>query len=298
MMSRPNSVPDEQTEAAAGCGRRVRRLALSAAALALPIFALGTAATATAATGVPSVKPATHIGSPHAGPRANIPIEYSGNWSGYIATPKTAGQTFNYVSARWTVPAVNCSVTPNTFSYHWVGLDGWTDGTVEQDGTASDCSGTSPTYFAWYEMYPAGLSVKFAVNPGDEIIAYVQYSGGIYTLYLTDATTGNYFDQTATCASTCNNSSAEVITEGYYFNSSFAGTSDFGETNYAYAQVGTPVHLNGSDAYGGLYWPKWFNTTEAIAVGQSGNFDTRVGALANSTAPRTSSFPVIWNDQN
>ena len=298
MMSHPTAAPETETMAPGPRGRQIRRLAISAAALTLPLFTVGTATTAAAATGLPDVKPAVHVGGVHAGPRGGIPIDYSGNWSGYVATPKTSGQTFNYVESQWTVPAVNCSVTPNTFSYHWVGLDGWLDGTVEQDGIAADCSGSTPTYFAWYEMYPAGLSVQFSIHAGDEIQAVVEYSGGTYYLYLADYTTGQSFDQSATCASTCNNSSAEVITEGYYFNSSYAGTSDFGQTNYVESQIDTPVLRGGRDVYAGLYFPKWFNTTESIAEGQSGNIDTEPGVLASSTAPRTSSFPIYWENQN
>jgi hypothetical protein len=276
-------------------------VAIAAAAITLPLFTLGTATTAAAASGVPGSKPATHLGAlRHSGPGAGIPIQYSGNWSGYVATPKTAGQTFNYVESQWTVPAAKCSASPYSFSYHWVGLDGWTDGTVEQDGTATECQGsggTTPTYFAWYEMYPAGLSVQFAVNPGDEIYAAVEYSGGTYYLYLADETTGNVFEPGLTCGGTCNNSSAEVITEGYVYNSQYNGTTDFGQTNYAESQIGTPVLRGGRDVYAGLYFPKWFNTTESIAEGPSGNIDTEPGVLASSTAPRTSSFPIYWYNQ-
>jgi hypothetical protein len=298
-MSYPSPAFDAGTVVASRRGRRVRRLAVSAAAITLPLFTLGTATSAAAVSGVPGSKPAVHLGAlRHSGPGASIPIQYSGNWSGYVATPKTSGQTFNYVESQWTVPAVKCGVTPNTFSYHWVGLDGWLDGTVEQDGIAADCSGSTPTYFAWYEMFPAGLTVQFSVNPGDEIYAAVEYSGGLYYLYLADETTGSSFEPALACASTCNNSSAEVITEGYYYNSSYAGTTDFGQNNYVESQIGTPVLLHGRDVYAGLYFPKWFNTTESIAEGQSGNIDTDPGVLAGSTAPRTSAFPVYWENQN
>ena len=84
-----------------------------------------------------------------------IPVTYSSDWSGYAALPKTAGQTFTSIVANYNVPSVACSNSPDTFSFHWIGLDGWADQTVEQDGISANCKGSTPHYNAWYEMYPA-----------------------------------------------------------------------------------------------------------------------------------------------
>ena len=44
----------------------------------------------------------------------------------------------------------------HTYAAFWVGLDGYTSKSVEQLGTDSDCTNVnSPSYYAWYEMYPA-----------------------------------------------------------------------------------------------------------------------------------------------
>ncbi len=270
--------------------------------LTLSVGALSAAAAPTKASKVHRIEslPAIHIGGVHNSPKGSIPVDYSGNWSGYVAQPKSGKSTgFNQVSASYNVPSVNCNESPDSFSYHWVGLDGWSDGTVEQDGIAADCpGGTTPQYFAWYEMYPAGLTFDFYVNPGDAIFSEVDYDGanGEYYLYLVDYTTGNYFDVGETCASTCDNSSAEVITEGYYANSSYAGTSDFGEQHYETISV-TDDAAKGKDKTGGLQNSNW-NTVESIAVGQSGNIDTEPGALANATKPPQSAFAIYWYEQN
>src|SRR5579863_29516 len=89
----------------------------------------------------------------------------SENWSGYVVT----GSAFTNAKASWHVPEVDCSKTPNTYSAFWVGFDGWNNGTVEQNGTDSDCNGTTPQYFAWYEFFPAGPVViaDVPVSPGD-----------------------------------------------------------------------------------------------------------------------------------
>lgn len=110
----------------------------------------------------------------------------STNWSGYANT----GATFTDVKGSWTQPAASCKAGETSYSSFWVGIDGDTTNTVEQTGTDADCSNGTPTYYAWYEMYP-----KFPVNlsnpvaPGDAMTAEVQVSGsGNFTLTITNAT--------------------------------------------------------------------------------------------------------------
>jgi hypothetical protein len=136
---------------------------------------------------------------------AGIPIQYSGNWSGYIALPKSKHATaFRYVQGDFTVPSVNCTSTPYAFAYFWAGLDGDTDSTVEQDGVGSFCVNGSPAYFAWSEMFPAGVQIQFNLNPGDEVISSVFYnsSAHLYSLGLTDETSGQTFGVNQACAAT------------------------------------------------------------------------------------------------
>jgi Peptidase A4 family len=225
-----------------------------------------------------------------------INVLYSDNWSGYAALPKTAGDTFTSIVGDYNVPSVVCSVTPNTFSYHWIGLDGWSDQTVEQDGIAADCNGTTPQYAAWFEMYPANFNFSFAVNPGDAIESAIHYLGNAkYELSLKDVTTGRGFDVTKTCpVSICENSSAEAITEAYYYNKRYAGTSDFGNE---YFQDVTVTDSAGN--FGGLFHPKSWKTGEGIALGEYGDVDTTPGPL--STAPglgASSAFTVFWSREN
>jgi hypothetical protein len=241
-----------------------------------------------------TLRPAIHLSHHPSSGAQGIPIDLSGNWSGYIALPKTGSggsKAFKHVSAAYSVPSVNCSVTNYAFSYHWVGLDGWTDGTVEQDGVGSFCVNGSPDYFAWYEMFPAGPTMEFSVNPGDAITSSVTYRGsGKYTLALTDQTSGQSFDVSQTCASTCSNSSAEVITEGYT-SAPYDGTADFGAEHYD-----TAVVQGGGGASGGLTSTHW-NTVESIAVGgTTGDMDTEPGPLFKATGE--SAFAINWLQEN
>lgn len=145
-----------------------------------------------------------------AGTKATI----SFNWSGYADVSTTAG-TFTKVSGSWTTPGVTCSAEDQIIS-NWVGLDGFSDATVEQVGTLSWCYEGSPVYFTWYEMFPAGtVEAGTTLHAGDKIAASVTRSGQNYTLKLTDSThTGNSFTHAATCATaTCKDTSAEWISE-------------------------------------------------------------------------------------
>ena len=120
-------------------------------------------------------------GSPDstAGSRGSAQVG-SYNWSGYADTASPG--TFTAVSATWRQPATICSPEQRLTST-WVGLDGFSDSTVEQDGTLAWCFEGQAAYYTWWEMYPGGtVTVGSAVRPGDLIKASVTESGGNYTL--------------------------------------------------------------------------------------------------------------------
>jgi peptidase A4-like protein len=134
----------------------------------------------------------------------------STNWSGYADT----SSTFSTVTGSWTEPAVTCG-SRTTYAAFWVGIDGFTSGSVEQDGTLAECSGGTPFYFSWWEMFPTNAIqvVGSSVAPGDGISASVVRSGTSYTLKVTDSGhSANSFTTTQSC-SNCANSSAEWIAE-------------------------------------------------------------------------------------
>ncbi len=232
---------------------------------------------------------------PAEGPNG-ITVLYSSNWSGYAALPKSAGQTFTSIVANYNVPSVTCSTTPDTFSFHWIGLDGWADQTVEQDGISANCKGESARYNAWYEMYPANSKWQFQVDPGDAIESAIRSLGhSRYELSLKDVTSGQGFDVVQTCpVSACENSSAEAITEAYYYNRHFAGTSDFGDEHYEGAIV-----TDSAGDVGGISNPKLWKTGEGIALGEYGDVDTTPGPLATAHGLSASSaFSVFWSREN
>src|SRR3954469_201828 len=121
-------------------------------------------------------------------PNHKIGHSTSSNWAGYDVT----GGTYTTVSASWTQPAVNCSVTPTGWSSFWVGLDGDTSNTVEQTGTEADCSSGRAGYSGWDAVYPQYTkNYSTPISPGDHMSASVTTTGnGTFTLTLSDTTKG------------------------------------------------------------------------------------------------------------
>jgi hypothetical protein len=108
-----------------------------------------------------------------------------------------------------------CNGQAGRFVAAWVGLDGFKDQTVEQDGTFATCKGPTymtPSYVAWYEMYPADSMNVFSVNAGDVIKPAVTFADGVFSLSIADVTTGASKTFSASCKS-CRRTSAEWIIE-------------------------------------------------------------------------------------
>src|SRR5262245_65806583 len=111
----------------------------------------------------------------------NVKAFQSYNWSGYVSTSATH-QAFTKVSGNWTTPSVTCNAEDQVTS-NWVGLDGFNSNTVEQLGTIGWCFQGTPTYFTWFEMFPAGtVQVGTTLQPGDKIAAAVTGVGTTDTL--------------------------------------------------------------------------------------------------------------------
>lgn len=239
--------------------------------LALMLAALGGPLKASAASGVSS----RHASAPShfsALPKfiKNSTTE-STNWSGYAA----ASGTYTSVSASWTEPTVKCSST--AYSSFWVGLDGYNSTTVEQTGTDSDCNGRTPTYYAWYEMYPAyPVNLSKTVKPGDALSASVTAgSNHSFTLKISDSTQNWTFTVTKTLTS-AKQSSAEVIAEAPSSNSGVLPLADFGTVNFSNSLVDGQAIGN-------------FNPVEIVMVTNNGTVKAQPSALSGGTA-----FSVTW----
>jgi peptidase A4-like protein len=196
---------------------------------------LRSAAIAAAVAGSAMVMaPSALAARPSQAPNHKISHSTSTNWSGYAVT----GTTYRSVSANWTQPSVNCSVTPTGWSSFWIGLDGDNSNTVEQTGSEADCSSGKAVYSAWYEMYP-----KFPVNfsnpvfAGDQFTSSVTTDGrGNFTLTLSDTTRGWTQTNYAKLKS-ARLSSAEVIAEAPSSSGGVLPLADFGSVGFSAAKV-------------------------------------------------------------
>ena len=156
----------------------------------------------------------------------------STNWSGYAVT----GSRYTSVSASWTEPTAKCSGT--AYSSFWVGLDGDTSNTVEQTGTDADCSGSTPRYYAWYEMYPKfPVNLRGTVRPGDHLSASVTTDGsGRFTLTITDSTQG-WTNTTTARLKSAKLASAEVIAEAPSSSGGVLPLANFGTVSFSGAKA-------------------------------------------------------------
>lgn len=203
----------------------------------LPIVAaLAVVAVAVLNLGFPSTAVAAQPNSTHhTAPRIHLADgrdSTSTNWSGYANT----GAKFTDVKGSWTEPSASCS-GQTAYSSFWVGIDGDTDSTVEQIGTDSDCSSGTPTYYAWYEMYPKfpfNLSTtQYPVSPGDSLTAEVQSLGsGRFQLSISDSKHGWSYSTTQTMKH-ARLASAEWIAEAPSGSGGVLPLSDFGSVNFS-----------------------------------------------------------------
>src|ERR1017187_6694810 len=163
--------------------------------------------------------------------------------SGYTVT----GDAFTKAKGSWIVPKAKCSSGAQYASF-WVGIDGYSSGTVEQTGTDSDCSGGIPVYYAWYEFYPAyPVNLAMTINPGDHMSAKVVYSSSKFTITITNETTGKSFSKSST-VSGAQRSSAEWIAEAPSSGSGALPLADFTEVLFGDDHTGVTGTCDATDS--------------------------------------------------
>jgi hypothetical protein len=217
----------------------------------------------------------------------------STNWSGYAAT----GSAFDAVTGGWTVPSVTCGAQ-SAYSSEWVGIDGDSSSTVEQDGTEADCISGTASYDAWYELYGDNsenggseieLSIaSYPVVPGDGMTASVRETNNVWTFVLTDTST-HHRSWTFTSAGitfSAARSSAEWIIERPELcgaSCSLTSLADFGTTGIVDASA-TTSQLTGApiDA---------FSSMEIEMVNTA---DTYVLSLPSGLGSGANNFTDTW----
>ncbi len=208
----------------------------------------------------------------------------SGNWSGYAIATNPGAVTA--VKGSWVVPTV--SGTGTSYSSAWVGIDGDTSNSVEQIGTDSDLTNGKPTYYAWYEMYPAGsVNLNLKIKPGDVITAEVSYIGSNrFTLHITDGSQSFSITKKEAGAQ---RSSAEWIQEAPSSGIGVLPLSNFGTIHFSKAQA----TICGTT--GPIDYSAWSSKIDEInMVNNAGATKATTGGLTDSGSPLTSSFSVSY----
>jgi hypothetical protein len=229
------------------------------------------------------------------GPAVSASAANSYNWGGYAVT----GTDFTDVKGSWINPTINCAKSPNSAVVFWVGLDGWEDDYVEQTGTGVVCDEKTPTYFAWYEFYPAEdiqVIPSITVTAGDTFSGEVSYSTSTleFTLTITDETTGANFTTTGT-ASGAGRSSAEWIVEAPGYATGIINLSDFTKASFGddYTSVASTNQATDSTTKGVI---KKFGSS-ILTITQVDIF----GNVEQKPSPLTSdgsSFANSWKEYN
>lgn len=224
-------------------------------------------------------------------PRVHDASSTSTNWSGYAVTG-SSGSVSN-AKGSWIVPAIRGTCTStNQFSSFWVGIDGFSSGTVEQTGTDSDCQNGSPTYFAWFEFFPhpsfiiSGLSI----TPGDHISAQASFNGRSFVVSITDTTTGASFSTSAKVRG-AQRSSAEWIAEAPSSSGGILPLADFGTVSYGTDNTGIAMTcyatIGGTTAAIGAFGS---SIQQITMVSSSGAIKAQPSALSSDGT----SFSVTW----
>jgi len=199
----------------------------------------------------------------------------STNWSGYA----TSGGRYTDVKGSWTQPSASCSAGQTAYSSFWVGIDGDTTSTVEQTGTDADCSSGTPTYYAWYEMYPK-FPVNFSnpVKPGDAISAEVSTNGsGSFTLTISDATQ-HWTQRVSANSKKAKLGSAEWIAEAPSGSGGVLPLANFGSVSFSSCSAnGVAISQNP-------------NVDEIVMVTSSGTVKAQPSGLGSSGT----SFSDTW----
>jgi hypothetical protein len=214
----------------------------------------------------------------------------STNWSGYAVTGAKGSVTD--VKASWIVPAVTCPPTGDQYSSFWVGIDGYSSNTVEQIGTDSDCQNGKPVYYAWYEFYPhpSFMITSVSIKVGHMISAEVSADAkGVFTVTLTDISTGNTFGGSSKIPSAAQ-SSAEWIAEAPS-SGGVLPLADFGLVEYGQDYTGVSQTCDakiGGPTFGPI--GSLPGNVEITMVSSSGATE----ALPSGLSEDGSSFSVGW----
>jgi hypothetical protein len=227
------------------------------------------------------------------GLKVGAATEESTNWAGYAVTHR---KPFTSVTGKWVQPAAMCADLSPTYSAFWVGLGGFSDNSfaVEQTGTLANCSSGTPSYTAWYELYPKPpVMLKMPVRPGDTFSATVSVSKKTVVIRIKDVTTNKLITKKLHMARP-DLGSAEWVTEApsgcdSAGNCTTLPLTNFGSVAFSHSTASVKGHR------GRITDPVWSETTIELH-GDIPNSGSQAGANAipGAVGPDGGSFAVTW----
>jgi hypothetical protein len=219
--------------------------------------------------------------------------ETSSNWAGYAVTHR---KPFASVTGKWVQPTATCSDLSSTYSAFWVGLGGFSDNSfaVEQTGTLANCSNGTPSYTAWYELYPKPpVMVKLPVRPGDTFSATVSVSKQTVVVRLKNVTRRKLLTKKLRMKRP-DLGSAEWVTEApsgcdYLGNCTTLPLTNFGTVAFSHGSATIKGHK------GRISDPTWSATTIELH-GDDPQHPSEAGANAipGALGADGGSFAVTW----
>ena len=216
----------------------------------------------------------------------NDGTDTSSNWSGYAVT----GTGFTNATASWIVPKLTCK-SGVQYSAFWVGIDGFSDKTVEQTGTEGVCVGSTPQYSAWYEfccVEPIETISGMAVAPGDKMSASIVYKGTKFTATITNETTGKTYSKTR-AYKRAKRTSAEWIAEAPEVGGGIAPLANFGTVLFGDDSTGIGGTCDAQDSASSGPIGN-FSTIEEITMATKSEKEAIPSALSSDGT----SFSVTW----
>ncbi len=210
----------------------------------------------------------------------------SPNWAGYVAR---AAAPFTAATARWTEPPVSCAAGTDTAAAFWVGLDGYSNSTVEQIGVQAKCEDGIADYYAWWQMWPSPVHdlpvAAEPVHPSDVLTAAVARTGDNYTLSLRSSAGWQY---TTVQQASADDASAEWVASSppLCHTCRYALLTDFGRVGFRHVEA----------AAGGALRPlaSFARSGGPISLTMTGPYGV-TRAAPGPIAPGGQAFTVTWH---
>lgn len=196
-------------------------------------------------------------------------VSYSTNWSGSVIDSPPSGESWETVTAEFTVP--DPSGSSGASASAWVGIDGDSCTTAILQTGVDFTVGSG--YDAWYEWYPDyAYDFTLSISSGDVIKTTVTASSSkAGKAVIENVTTGKTVTKSLTSSSALCLENAEWIVEDFEEDGSLVTLADFGTVKFTSATATTSSGTSEGPSSGTV-----------IDIKQSGSVKTSVTTGSNT----------------